>query len=67
MCACLILVFACDLCRGSNVVEFQLCYLIVTFLEVSYNGHYPWQENFDFAHNKLVKKRFKQHFRGMKK
>ncbi len=39
--------------RGSNVVEFQLCY-DCDILEVSYNGHIQ-QENFDFAHNKLVK------------
>jgi hypothetical protein len=39
--------------RGKDVVEFQLCYNC-DILEVSHNGHIQ-QENFDFAHDKLVK------------
>jgi hypothetical protein len=39
--------------RGSDVVEFQLCY-DCDILEISHNGHIR-QENFDFAHHQLVK------------
>ncbi len=39
--------------RGSDVVEIRLCY-DCDILEVSHNGHIR-QENFDLAHNKLVK------------
>jgi len=39
--------------RGKDVVVFQLCYEC-DILEVSHHGR-TQQENFDFAHNKLVK------------
>ncbi|HXB60488.1 MAG TPA: hypothetical protein VNU95_13015, partial [Candidatus Acidoferrales bacterium] len=39
--------------RGRDVVEFKLCYEC-DILEISHNDHVQ-QENFDFAHNELVK------------